>query len=65
VAICILAPSKTQDGYWYWGFQNNNTITGPDITLKMVAFTTEQKFKPRRVRKPARITPTKVPVIGQ
>jgi hypothetical protein len=56
---------KTQDGYLYMGFQNNNTIAGLDITLKVVAFTAEPKLETRKVRKPAKITHTKVPVFGQ
>jgi hypothetical protein len=56
---------KTEDGYLYMGFQNNNTITGLDITLKVVAFTTEQKYETRTVRKPTKITHTQVPGFGE
>jgi hypothetical protein len=56
---------KTPDGHLYMGFQNNNTITGLDITLKVVAFTAEQQFETRTVRKPAKITRTKGPVFGE
>jgi hypothetical protein len=55
---------KTEDGHLYMGFLNNNTLTGLDITLKVVAFTAEQTFETRQVRKPAKITHTKVPVFG-
>ena len=53
---------KTPDGYLYMGFQNNNALTGLDVTLKVVAFTGSQRFETRTVRKPLKITTTRVPV---
>ncbi|MGV3503155.1 MAG: hypothetical protein ACO1O1_05570 [Adhaeribacter sp.] len=53
---------KTPDGYLYMGFQNNNALTGLDVTLKVVAFTGSQAFETRRVRKPLKITTTREPV---
>lgn len=53
---------KTPDGYLYMGFQNNNALAGLDVTLKVVAFTGSQIFETRTVRKPLKITITRVPV---
>jgi hypothetical protein len=62
--VAMANTPKPENGHLYMGFQNNNTITGLDITLKVVAFTTQQKFETRPVRKPAKITHTQVPVFG-
>lgn len=53
---------RTPDGFLYLGFQNNNALTGLDVTLKVVAFTGSQVFETRTVRKPLKITTTRVPV---
>ncbi|MGV3538443.1 MAG: hypothetical protein ACO1OQ_01445 [Rufibacter sp.] len=54
---------KTDDGYLYLGFENPSTITGLDLTLKVVAFVEQPTYQNKTVRKPAKITTRKEPIV--
>ncbi|AMM50819.1 hypothetical protein TH61_05985 [Rufibacter sp. DG15C] len=54
---------KTDDGYLYLGFENPSTITGLDLTLKVVAFVDNPVYQTRTVRKPSKITTRKEPIL--
>ncbi|WP_192822626.1 hypothetical protein [Rufibacter sp. LB8] len=54
---------KTEDGYLYLGFENPSTITGLDLTLKIVAFVEQPTYQNKTVRKPAKITTRKEPIL--
>ncbi|MEJ8802620.1 hypothetical protein [Pontibacter sp. H249] len=56
---------KTADGTLYTVFRNSNTVTGLDITLKVVAFEQEKKQVTKQVRKPQKVEQTFVPVFGE
>ncbi|GAB3825036.1 hypothetical protein GCM10028895_34170 [Pontibacter rugosus] len=56
---------KTPDGALYAVFRNSNTVTGLDITLKVVAFEQEKKYVNKQVRKPVKIEQTLLPVFGE
>ncbi|WP_181307364.1 hypothetical protein [Rufibacter sp. XAAS-G3-1] len=55
---------KTDDGYLYLGFENPSTITGLDLTLKVVAFVDNPVYQTRTVRKPAKITTRREPILA-
>ncbi len=55
---------KTDDGYLYLGFENPSTITGLDLTLKVVAFIDNPVYQTRTVRKPAKITTRREPILA-
>ncbi|MFC6996493.1 hypothetical protein [Rufibacter roseus] len=54
---------KTEDGYLYLGFENPSTITGLDLTLKVVAFIEQPTYQNKTVRKPSNIATRKEPVL--
>lgn len=56
---------KTPEGNLYAVFRNSNSVTGLDITLKVIAFEQEKKYVNRQVRKPLRIEQKFVPVFGE
>ncbi|MFB9863073.1 hypothetical protein [Rufibacter immobilis] len=62
--ILISQTPKTDDGYLYLGFQNPSTITGLDLTLKVVAFVDNPVYQTRTVRKPAKITTRREPILA-
>ncbi|MBC3539393.1 hypothetical protein ACFSC6_17880 [Rufibacter sediminis] len=55
---------KTDDGFLYLGFENPSTITGLDLTLKVVAFVDNPVYQTRTVRKPAKITTRREPLLA-
>ncbi|MDX5347388.1 MAG: hypothetical protein LPJ89_10295 [Hymenobacteraceae bacterium] len=55
---------KTSDGKLYAGFRNNNTLTGLDVTLKIVAFEEVDTYETRTTRKPKQVQLVQVPVFG-
>ncbi|KAA6438108.1 hypothetical protein ACD591_18890 [Rufibacter glacialis] len=55
---------KTDDGYLYLGFENPSTITGLDLTLKIVAFVDQPVYQTRTVRKPTKITSRREPILA-
>ena len=63
--VMLSETPKTADGTIYAVFRNSNTVTGLDITLKIVAFEQEKKYVTRQVRKPAKIELKQVPVFGE
>jgi hypothetical protein len=56
---------KTTDGTLYMGVENKNTVTGLDVNVRIIAFTTEDLYETRRVKKIAKITQKRVPVFGE
>ncbi|WP_066832739.1 hypothetical protein [Rufibacter ruber] len=54
---------KTEDGYLYLGFDNPSTITGLDLTLKVVAFVEQPTYQNKTIRKPGKITTRKEPIV--
>ncbi|ALI99060.1 hypothetical protein DC20_08815 [Rufibacter tibetensis] len=62
--VLISQTPKTDDGYLYLGFQNPSTITGLDLTLKVVAFVDNPVYQTRTVRKPAKITTRREPILA-
>jgi hypothetical protein len=56
---------KTPDGTLYFGVENKNTVTGLDVNVRIIAFTTEDVHETRRVKKVAKITQKRVPVFGE
>ncbi|RAU84276.1 hypothetical protein [Pontibacter arcticus] len=56
---------KTPDGTLYATFRNSNTVTGLDITLKVVAFEQEKKYENRQVHKPVKVVQKQMPVFGE
>ncbi len=63
--VSLSETPKTADGTLYATFRNSNTVTGLDITLKIVAFEQEKKYVTRQVRKPAKIEQKLVPIFGE
>ena len=55
---------QTDDGYQHMAFSNNNLATGLDLTLRVIAFTVEEKYEEKMIRKPQQIVSKKVPVIS-
>ncbi|WP_210489753.1 hypothetical protein [Rufibacter aurantiacus] len=62
--VLINQTPKTDDGYLYLGFENPSTITGLDLTLKVVAFIDNPVYQTRTVRKPAKITTRREPILA-
>jgi hypothetical protein len=62
--VLVSQTPKTDDGYLYLGFENPSTITGLDLTLKVVAFIDNPVYQTRTVRKPAKITTRREPVLA-
>jgi len=56
---------KTPDGTLYLGVENQNTVTGLDVAVKIVAFQAEPKYTTRKVKKIAKINYSRVPVFGE
>ncbi|MBC5774605.1 hypothetical protein H8S95_11080 [Pontibacter sp. KCTC 32443] len=63
--VSLSETPKTPDGTLYATFRNSNTVTGLDITLKIVAFEQEKKYVTRQVRKPLKVEQKQVPVFGE
>ena len=63
--VSLSETPKTPEGNLYAVFRNSNTVTGLDITVKVVAFEQEKKYITKQVRKPAKITQTHIPVFGE
>ena len=63
--ITVTQTPKTPDGTLYLGVENKNTVTGLDVNVRIIAFTTEDVYENRRVKKIARITQKRVPVFGE
>ncbi|MER2997496.1 hypothetical protein [Pontibacter populi] len=63
--VALSETPKTTDGTLYAVFRNSNTVTGLDITLKIVAFEQEKKYVTKQVRKPLKIEQRQVPVFGE
>lgn len=63
--VVLSETPKTSEGTLYATFRNSNTVTGLDITLKIVAFEQEKKYVSRQVRKPLKIEQRQVPVFGE
>ena len=56
---------KTPNNVIYLGIENNNTVTGLDVAVKLMAFKKENIMETRRVKKMDHINETRVPVFGQ
>lgn len=56
---------KTDDGFLYLGFENPSTVTGLDLTLKVVAFVEQPTYQNRTVRKPGKITSRREPILPE
>ncbi len=63
--VSLAETPKTTDSTLYATFRNSNTVTGLDITLKIVAFEQEKKYVTRQVRKPLKVEQKQVPVFGE
>ncbi|MBJ6117651.1 hypothetical protein JAO76_05590 [Pontibacter sp. BT310] len=63
--VTLSETPKTSDGTLHATFRNSNTVTGLDITLKIVAFEQEKKYVNKQVRKPVKIEQKQVPVFGE
>ena len=63
--VLLTETPKTPDGTLYATFRNSNTVTGLDITLKIVAFEQEKKYVTKQVRKPLKVEQKQVPVFGE
>ncbi len=55
---------KSANNTLYLGLENTNTVTGLDVSVKIMAFQKENVFETRRVKKLDRINETQVPVFG-
>lgn len=56
---------KTTNSTVYLGIENNNTVTGLDVAVKLLAFRKENVYETRKVKKLDRINETQVPVFGE
>ncbi|MBC5994108.1 hypothetical protein [Pontibacter cellulosilyticus] len=56
---------KATDNTLHAVFRNSNTVTGLDITLKIVAFEQEKKYVSKQVRKPLKVELTYIPAFGE
>ncbi|HSI90238.1 MAG TPA: hypothetical protein VK927_03935 [Adhaeribacter sp.] len=56
---------KTADKTLYLGIENNNTLTGLDVAVKIIAFEAEPHYETRRVKKLSHITDSRIPVFGE
>ncbi|MEJ8757517.1 hypothetical protein WG947_10940 [Pontibacter sp. H259] len=63
--VSLSETPKPTDGTMYATFRNSNTVTGLDITLKIVAFEQEKKYVTKQVRKPLKVEQKQVPVFGE
>jgi len=63
--VSLSETPKTTDGTIYATFRNSNTVTGLDITLKIVAFEQEKKYVTKQVRKPLKVEQKQIPVFGE
>jgi hypothetical protein len=63
--VALSETPKSSDGTLYATFRNSNTVTGLDITLKIVAFEQEKKYVNKQVRKPVKIEQKQIPVFGE